>query len=373
MVIERTTPSVPDPLPGISDEAGSFGGSGLANTGEDMLLQNASGEIIDTLSFASGWPAGNAETKETMQFSEGSWKTAAPTPGSENAAAHENDASSENDDAETIVTRSSSGSSKKKEETLVLKEPRVIISHPSYFVAGIPETMQATVEIPGGTTQVGYFIWSSGDGYAEESKELQPFLYSFKYPGKYTVTLAYFKNEKQEEPIATGQFTANVVLAGIELSQPDAQTVVLANKGKQTVELRNWKLASGNNSFVFPRYTLLNAGSTIHVPASRLGMHIFTAEPILMDSEGNMAAVVKPKTVVSSAVKRVETSANRPAVLSVESAAEPAPELSALAVLEEDAAKKSQSFWLYLGFGALILAAFGLFLLLEKINPRRNQ
>src|SRR5260221_480773 len=35
LLVERTTPSAPDAVPGINDESGTFGTAGLKNSGED--------------------------------------------------------------------------------------------------------------------------------------------------------------------------------------------------------------------------------------------------------------------------------------------------------------------------------------------------
>jgi hypothetical protein len=85
LLIERTTPTASDAVPGINDEAGAFGGSGLRNTGEDLVLEDKEGTVIDKLSFASGWPAGDAKTKDTMQVSGSTWITAPGTPDAVNA------------------------------------------------------------------------------------------------------------------------------------------------------------------------------------------------------------------------------------------------------------------------------------------------
>jgi hypothetical protein len=88
-IVERTTGTSLDPLPGINDESGTFGGGSFANlpAGEFLVLKDAYGRTIDSLDFSSGWPAGNNDTKETMQLLGGSWITATPTPDAVNATA----------------------------------------------------------------------------------------------------------------------------------------------------------------------------------------------------------------------------------------------------------------------------------------------
>src|SRR5680860_862039 len=85
LIIERTTNSSPDPLVGINDESGLFGGGSLNDTGEKLILKDSSGSIVQDFDFSSGWPAGDSSTKQTMQWSGSAWISALPTPGSLNA------------------------------------------------------------------------------------------------------------------------------------------------------------------------------------------------------------------------------------------------------------------------------------------------
>ncbi|HTH92912.1 MAG TPA: lamin tail domain-containing protein [Candidatus Paceibacterota bacterium] len=86
VLVERTTASAPDAVPGVAGESGTFGGGGLRNTGEDLTLVDKTGKIIDNLPFAGGWPAGDAKTKDTMQLNGSSWITAPGTPDAQNAS-----------------------------------------------------------------------------------------------------------------------------------------------------------------------------------------------------------------------------------------------------------------------------------------------
>jgi len=87
LLVERTTASAPDAVPGINDESGTFNGGGLRNSGEDLSLKDKDGNIIENLPFASGWPAGDAKTKDTMQWDGSKWITAPGTPDTSNATA----------------------------------------------------------------------------------------------------------------------------------------------------------------------------------------------------------------------------------------------------------------------------------------------
>ena len=78
-LIKRTTASSPDPIPNIvADVSGSFGGSGLSNSGEHLALKDSAipANIIDELNFSSGWPAGTASPDyKSMERDSNGWHT----------------------------------------------------------------------------------------------------------------------------------------------------------------------------------------------------------------------------------------------------------------------------------------------------------
>ena len=60
----------------------------LKNTGNYLTLLDSSNNIVDEQDFSSGWPAGDNETKRTMERSENGWKTSFSvngTPGKKNS------------------------------------------------------------------------------------------------------------------------------------------------------------------------------------------------------------------------------------------------------------------------------------------------
>jgi len=52
----------------------------LSNMGEHLVLRDASGAVVDEVKASGGWPAGNNDTKNTMQRSGLSWVTKPATP-----------------------------------------------------------------------------------------------------------------------------------------------------------------------------------------------------------------------------------------------------------------------------------------------------
>src|SRR3989338_1142326 len=83
-LIERSVPTCQDPVPGLENITGSFGGSGLSNSGGYLVLKDGVGDAIDSLDASSKWPAGNITTRETMQWNGSTWITGAATPKAKN-------------------------------------------------------------------------------------------------------------------------------------------------------------------------------------------------------------------------------------------------------------------------------------------------
>ncbi|MEK7501048.1 MAG: lamin tail domain-containing protein, partial [Patescibacteria group bacterium] len=59
-----------------ADVFGPFGGSGLNNNGEFLVLKNAQGQTFDQIDASSNWPAGDSAAKSSMERKpDGGWQT----------------------------------------------------------------------------------------------------------------------------------------------------------------------------------------------------------------------------------------------------------------------------------------------------------
>lgn len=79
-LLERTDDGT---VPGIT--ANLIYTGALSNSGETLILKDASGAAVETVDASGGWPAGDNATKDTMQRSGTGWITASPTPRAANA------------------------------------------------------------------------------------------------------------------------------------------------------------------------------------------------------------------------------------------------------------------------------------------------
>lgn len=80
-LLERTSDET---LPSIS--ADQIYSGALSNGGEVLELKDASGNLIDKVDAATSWPAGNNDTKQTMERTDSDWQTSQAAGGTPKAA-----------------------------------------------------------------------------------------------------------------------------------------------------------------------------------------------------------------------------------------------------------------------------------------------
>lgn len=255
LLIERTTASSPDPVLGINDESGPFGGSGLSNTGEYLVLKDEAGNVIDSLDFSSMWPAGNAETKETMQKSNGSWITASPTPKAQN---NSTDNTSSGDESSS----SSSTLQKKEEENKTGGKLKMSVKSPSFISIPVDFKISST-----NTSCRKYFI-NFGDGSFEEVKNKigEKFSHIYYYTGEYVVTLDCFKSYSKEEPEATDKIVLKIISSDISISRVGEEKdffLEITNDTSYDADISSWFITGESKKFIFPKNTIIKSKNKI--------------------------------------------------------------------------------------------------------------
>lgn len=372
LVVERTTPSAPNPLPTISDEAGSFGGAGLANTGEYLVLKDTSGSTVSVLAFQSGWPAGDAETKQTMQKKGSSWITADPTPKAATTSTGTTGTAAESADddssEETTGAQKSAGGGSAEPE--LVWEPGISFSYPKQVIAGVPVQITATVTEEKGMTKVGHFTWNLGEGTVFQQRLLEPITYTYQHPGEYIVTLAYVRREAiTPDPDLVGQFSISVVHPVLAFERGDGGTLFIKNTSTENLDLYQWRLGYAGMQHQFPRYSIIKAGSRLPVSAVPFGAAAFSELPTLVNPSGiAVAGPEVPVTAVASTVRSVAVAQKPlPAVAAVTVAQQPL-----LAQAAGALPKNNQRTWSIAALGALVVIGIALFLLLERFKAREE-
>ena len=255
---------MPDPVSGLADDLGSFGGSGLSNSGEYLVLKSASGEIVDSVDASAGWPAGDLASKQTMQWS-ADWITATGTPRAMNilSGADSNASSSSAgtiDSGATEVDSVSGGGSNsisahadqaslsdKKEELKYFasagRDRLVLVDTPIAFEERLFTSKDE--EIASGNVS-----WSFGDGQSATGKNI---VHTYKFPGDYAVVMNVLNNAE----IFVARTNVKVVPANLSIIDSSPELVKIRNASLYEANLGGWQLVSGQKSFIFPKDTII--------------------------------------------------------------------------------------------------------------------
>jgi len=361
LLVERVTPSCPDPIPSVNDEAGSFGGSGLSNSGEDLVLKDTDGTTVQTLNFSSGWPAGDATTKETMQLSGSSWVTANPTPDAPTSGSSTTETSS------TPLPEQSTSSTP-------TYTPSLVLTTPSQVYASVQNTYSAINYLDHYKNQAGYFVWNMGDGAIVRNIGLNPVTHSYKYPGTYTITLNYFPYTAllTQAPELSTSKTITVLSSDISISSFDGGWMKIQNKLATPVDISGWVIQTPTQHAAFPEFSTIAPNATISVDREILGITDKTDPVSLYTPEGKLIATTALPVAVSSSVSNGYSSSNKvlgtkePVLHDVQVVANDTQNGTVEKPIETTAPQKKNSTKMII-FGAVLLVIIGLFILLERI------
>jgi len=240
----------------------------LTNAGGSLILKDASNVTIDEVLYSSGWPAGNNDTKETMQKSGTSWVTATPTPKAStigNNTENNNTTTTTTTNTNNTTTSSSSTANSSSTKTPAYREMIAkIISNQTMIPLNVPNTFKAEIfGHYGEKIEKGKVIWNFGDAAIEESSSFGSVSHKYKHKGEYVVSLQYFENGKNNEKDVEGKTIVKVVESQVIISKVgDTKDpyIEIENKSSYEISLKDWKLIAGGKVFLFPTGTYIMPG-----------------------------------------------------------------------------------------------------------------
>lgn len=299
-LLERTDDSTVPNIP-----AGVIYSGALSNTGETLTLKDNTEQTISIIDMISGWTAGNATSKETMQRTNtGLWITAPSTPGATNATTDSGNNSTV-DDTDTETPPPTVINDSEPEEDLIMKvEPdpkyssRMIL--PEIIIEQVPVEFSSEVKLNERYTDIqGRFEWSMGDGSSFSFHQSTPFMYTYQNPGEYVVILRYYSNVFKLKPDTIHQKTITVIPADISISENHSNnSIELQNNSTDNIDIGSWKLSRGMSMFTFPTYTIIPKGKSITIPQS-VHRLITTGGKLILKTPNDF--VTKPRYVNSTA------------------------------------------------------------------------
>ena len=263
-LIVRATSSTTNPLSDISDDAGSFGGNGLSNSGEYLIIKNSQNETVFSLDASSKWPAGKSETRETMQWTGEKWITAPSTPKAQNATEAISDG--DDDDENNNNNGSNSGTN---DSNLSAHSGQVEVSNydPGDIEISAGRDRLTNVRTPiefraeSKSSLSGTFEWSFGDGSSERGAKVS---HKYNFPGQYNVVLNYSSGSEE----AVSRTTVTVTEPNFELTVFQNEGYVsIKNLGDWEENINDWNLKNGSSTIItFAKDTIVSPGGELKIP-----------------------------------------------------------------------------------------------------------
>jgi hypothetical protein len=300
-VLERTDD---DTLPGVT--AFQIYTGVLKNEGETLTLtlKDAEGNVSDEAVGGTDWAGvggSNTPPKKTAQRTmTGSWVTAAPTPGAENAQ-EDDPLATTTETTMTASTNNSSGGSSGKGSGASSKK-----SAPKPKTPEVPNVLSLSIDapkiayvnqevsfeaIPSGVGKTVMnslsYTWNFGDTYTASSKNVS---HIFRYPGEYIVVVeGMFAKQR-----AMVRHEVKVLPVSFTLSKMPNGDVEVKNNASYEVDLGGFSLR-GQIHFTFPKNTFIKSKGMLTVPVGRVG----NAPALSLHDAQNAAVVTYGATVAT--------------------------------------------------------------------------
>ncbi len=242
-----------------------FGSSfSLNNSGEALSLKDANGAVVDSVTFDGSMGAAG-DGSALLRFGS-TFVATAPTPGYGSAGTEENNTSQTTSDgpprSSSSVPVYSNGSVAPVAEPEITADAGgdrlVVVGADTLFDARAFGLKHEPLEN-------ARFIWNFGNGVVKEGAHV---FMRYDYPGEYVAVLT----------IASGKYSASdrmqisAVIPDIVISEANRMRIVLWNKTNRDLDISNWILFSGAQSFRLPLDTVILANRKVAFTESVTGL-----------------------------------------------------------------------------------------------------
>lgn len=284
-LIERSDDSTISDIP-ASQSPSPWGGSGLSNSGEHLVLKDAAGNVVDEVNASGGWFAGVASPdyrsmerinpqrsgNDSANWSsndgshtaghDGNSNAIFGTPGSQNSVFSSAGPSSPNTSSPQHSSNNplppSQPSNTPPQAKAVLERTEVWIGEKIEFDA----SQSSDVD-----TENLTFHWNFGD---DETSNEEITTHSYADPGDYNVVLKVSDGQFESydfvtilvvEPQFSKEVTINEFIPNPEGSDTENEWIELTNKSGETINLSGWRLDDadgGSNAFTVPDETRID-------------------------------------------------------------------------------------------------------------------
>jgi hypothetical protein len=388
-LIERTDEnSVPNV---VADLIATFG-NGLSNAGDNLYLKNSDGQIVDSLNFSSGWPAGDNITKQTMQLVSGSWLTAEATPkkapigaqqqGDQSNNSDSNESGNANQNTNSSSTQKSGGSSYVAPKNL----SRFLINLGEEQLSQIPVNIEVDYRDDyGNKPSYGFYRVSFGDGIEKDFKLNEPISHIYEYKGDYKISVKFLESVWSIVPKKQASINVSINEPVIDIDINHAPILVVKNKSTKDIDLSNFNFVSSYSSvksFNPPSGSVVFAGKEVWISPKVTGFVLedFNSFKVLSKADGyvvytlgNDKTVVKSvteKNKIAKAINLVNQNINKPTELVQDNIKND--DLVASTVSSDFAKQqKPNNLITWFLFGALVIAGSFVFIKLRKTEVEK--
>ena len=232
----------------------------LGNTSETLKIIDASGAILDTVSYNSSMGANG--DGNSLQKINGVWSAKSPTFGYANASSVQSSISSFQESQSSFVSISSSSVSEN------IASGSVAYNYKNEQIsakAGEDKTAVAGADIVLEGNALGFkkeplqnarYLWTLGDGSYKEGKNIR---HVYKYTGNYIAVL----NVSSGDISASDRLNIKVIPNELQIIDAKNEFIKLKNKSGVILDVSGWFLKAGGAIFKFPDYSLVAANSEL--------------------------------------------------------------------------------------------------------------
>ncbi|TAK57252.1 PKD domain-containing protein [Patescibacteria group bacterium] len=164
----------------------------------------------------------------------------------------------------TTVSSVSASTSAHSGGTSIAKDPEPIEfeifgGRDRLAVVGAPVLFQAKLAVIKNVSNPTRYLWSFGDGSAKDAVKTE---HTYLFPGEYVVVL----NAEAFESNAVWRGMVKVVTPELSVVGQSPEYIEIWNKSPFEINLNDWKLRNGQESFTFPLDTIIPARKKVAFP-----------------------------------------------------------------------------------------------------------
>lgn len=293
-LIERTDDTTVPNIP--ADQIAPFG-SGLSNSGEILILLNASGEEKDKVDASGGWPAGDNATKDTMQKAGDKWITAPGTPKAENKKGSSNVSPTPTPTPTNVSQDRTADKIPPKDDAQKMSAEINLIDT---GIAGAEIFFEGRAfGFDGKETNADRYVWNFGDGARASGKNVP---HSYQFPGVYQVSFTISKGEYSASAYDSIEIVPSEIYIS-EIKPGQDSWIEIRNGSSKKIDISGWSISSDNKKFTFPSGTFISSNAYLVIPENISGIVLdaFSGDIKLTYYSGKIADSFKYSGNVSQA------------------------------------------------------------------------